>query len=85
MAGTPDGAELERLLADRGTQLMRVAIALAGDRQSGEDLLQAALERSSANHARCGRTPRVTCAGPLQPAGTIGKPSSLPCAADATP
>ena len=45
MAGTPDGAELERLLADRGTQLMRVAIALAGDRQSGEDLLQAALER----------------------------------------
>ena len=45
MAGTPDGADLERLLAERGTQLMRVAIALTGDRQSGEDLLQAALER----------------------------------------
>ena len=45
MAGTPGGANLERLLAERGTQLMRVAIALTGDRQSGEDLLQAALER----------------------------------------
>ncbi len=45
MTGTPDGADLERLLADRGPQLMRVAIALTGDRQSGEDLLQAALER----------------------------------------
>jgi RNA polymerase sigma-70 factor (sigma-E family) len=45
MAGTPDGADLERLLAERGAQLMRVAIALTGDRQSGEDLLQAALER----------------------------------------
>jgi len=45
MAGVPDGAELERLLAERGRQLMRVAIALAGDRESGEDLLQAALER----------------------------------------
>jgi RNA polymerase sigma-70 factor (sigma-E family) len=45
MAGTPDGADLERLLAERGTQLMRVAIALTGDRQSGEDLLQAGLER----------------------------------------
>ncbi len=45
MAGTPGGADLERLLAERGTQLMRVAIALTGDRQSGEDLLQAALER----------------------------------------
>ena len=42
MAGTPGGADLERLLAERGTQLMRVAIALTGDRQSGEDLLQAA-------------------------------------------
>jgi DNA-directed RNA polymerase specialized sigma24 family protein len=45
MAGTPDGADLERLLAERGAELMRVAIALTGDRQSGEDLLQAALER----------------------------------------
>jgi len=45
MAGTADGADLEQLLAERGSQLMRVAIALAGDRQGGEDLLQAALER----------------------------------------
>jgi len=45
MGGTPTGADLERLLAERGTQLMRVAIALAGDREAGEDLLQAALER----------------------------------------
>ena len=34
MAGVPDGAERERLLAERGRQLMRVAIALAGDRES---------------------------------------------------
>jgi DNA-directed RNA polymerase specialized sigma24 family protein len=57
MAGTPDGADLERLLAERGTQLMRVAIALTGDRQSGEDLLQAALERVL-------RRPRAVESGP---------------------
>lgn len=45
MAGTPTGADLERLLAERGTQLMRVATALAGGQEAGEDLLQAALER----------------------------------------
>jgi RNA polymerase sigma-70 factor (sigma-E family) len=39
------GADLEKLLADRGHQLMGAAIALAGSRQDGEDLLQAALER----------------------------------------
>lgn len=39
------GADLEKLLADRGHQLMGAAIALAGGRQDGEDLLQAALER----------------------------------------
>jgi RNA polymerase sigma-70 factor (sigma-E family) len=36
---------LELLLAERGTQLMRTAVLLAGGRQDGEDLLQAALER----------------------------------------
>lgn len=36
---------LERLLVDRGDQLIRAAIALAGSRQDGEDLLQAAVER----------------------------------------
>jgi len=45
MAGTPNASDLERLLAERGRQLMQVAIALAGSRQAGEDLLQAALER----------------------------------------
>jgi RNA polymerase sigma-70 factor (sigma-E family) len=40
----PDRA-LERLLAERGDDLMRAAIALAGSRAEGEDLLQAALER----------------------------------------
>ena len=45
MAGTPNAADLERLLAERGRQLMQVAIALTGSRQAGEDLLQAALER----------------------------------------
>ena len=45
MAGTSNAADLERLLAERGRQLMQVAIALTGSRQVGEDLLQAALER----------------------------------------
>jgi RNA polymerase sigma factor (sigma-70 family) len=39
------GDGLERLLAERGDHLMHAAIALAGSRQEGEDLLQAALER----------------------------------------
>jgi len=38
-------ADLERLLADRGEQLMRTAALLAGSQQDGEDLLQTALER----------------------------------------
>ena len=37
--------EVQRLLAERGEHLMRAAIALAGNRADGEDLLQAALER----------------------------------------
>jgi RNA polymerase sigma-70 factor (sigma-E family) len=45
MARDRDGAELEQLLAERGSSLMGAAIALAGSRQDGEDLLQAALER----------------------------------------
>jgi RNA polymerase sigma-70 factor (sigma-E family) len=40
-----DGAELERLLAERGSQLVRAATALAGSRDEAEDLLQAAVER----------------------------------------
>jgi RNA polymerase sigma-70 factor (sigma-E family) len=45
MARDRDGAELEQLLAERGSALLAVATALAGNRQDGEDLLQAALER----------------------------------------
>ncbi|HEY2519316.1 MAG TPA: SigE family RNA polymerase sigma factor [Streptosporangiaceae bacterium] len=45
MAGDPAGPQLEQLLAERGPSLMAAAIALAGSRPDGEDLLQAALER----------------------------------------
>jgi RNA polymerase sigma-70 factor (sigma-E family) len=38
-------ADLDRLLAERGDELIRAAIALAGHRADGEDLLQTALER----------------------------------------
>jgi RNA polymerase sigma-70 factor (sigma-E family) len=38
-------AELERFLADRGDQLLRTAVLLAGSREAGEDLLQTGLER----------------------------------------
>lgn len=45
MAQDRQGAELEQLLAERGSALLAAAIALAGSRPDGEDLLQAALER----------------------------------------
>jgi RNA polymerase sigma-70 factor (sigma-E family) len=45
MARDRDGAELERLMAERGSALLAAATALTGNRQDGEDLLQAALER----------------------------------------
>ena len=38
-------ADLELFLAERGEALLRTAILLAGSRDAGEDLLQAALER----------------------------------------
>jgi DNA-directed RNA polymerase specialized sigma24 family protein len=40
-----NGDQLEHLLSDRGPQLLRAAVLLAGSQQDGEDLLQAALER----------------------------------------
>ena len=43
--GDGRAADLDQLLAERGDQLMRAAVALAGSRSDGEDLLQAALER----------------------------------------
>ena len=45
MAREWGSADWERLLAERGDQLMGTAIALGGSRDAGEDLLQAALER----------------------------------------
>jgi RNA polymerase sigma-70 factor (sigma-E family) len=38
-------ADLELFLAERGDHLLRTAVLLAGSREAGEDLLQAALER----------------------------------------
>jgi RNA polymerase sigma-70 factor (sigma-E family) len=49
---TGRGAEVEQLLATRGRHLMQAAIALAGSRPDGEDLLQAALERLLRNYRR---------------------------------
>ncbi len=45
MQEAADAEALEQFLAERGTQLMRTAVLLAGGRQDGEDLMQAALER----------------------------------------
>ena len=45
MQEAQDADALELLLAERGIHLMRTAVLLAGGRQDGEDLLQAALER----------------------------------------
>ena len=45
MRDAQGSGELERLLAEHGGDLMRTAALLAGSRQDGEDLLQAALER----------------------------------------
>ena len=52
MGRDPDNGSLERLLDERGQQLMRAAIALTGSRADGEDLLQAALERLVQNWRR---------------------------------
>jgi RNA polymerase sigma-70 factor (sigma-E family) len=38
-------ADLEAFLAERGQPLLRTAVLLAGSKEAGEDLLQAALER----------------------------------------
>ena len=47
-----DRGSLERLLDERGQDLMRAAVALTGSRADGEDLLQAALERLLRNWHR---------------------------------
>jgi DNA-directed RNA polymerase specialized sigma24 family protein len=45
MDGEQPVAALERLLAEKGENLLRTAILLTGSRADGEDLLQSALER----------------------------------------
>ena len=51
--------EVERLLAERGDPLMATAIALAGNRPEGEDLLQAALERLLRHWSRIDADPEL--------------------------
>jgi RNA polymerase sigma-70 factor (sigma-E family) len=53
----PDGGSLERLLDERGQDLMRAAVALTGSCADGEDLLQAALERLLRNWRRVDTDP----------------------------
>jgi RNA polymerase sigma-70 factor (sigma-E family) len=48
----PRLAELERFLAERGERLLRTAMLLTGSKESGEDLLQAALERLFRNWSK---------------------------------
>jgi RNA polymerase sigma-70 factor (sigma-E family) len=45
MPANRSAAELERFLAERADHLMRTAVLLTGSRESGEDLLQTAVER----------------------------------------
>lgn len=45
MAAERNAAELELFLAERADHLLRTAVLLAGSREAGEDLLQAAVER----------------------------------------
>ena len=52
-----DRGGLERLLGERGQDLMRAAVALTGSRADGEDLLQAALERLLRNWRRVDTDP----------------------------
>jgi RNA polymerase sigma-70 factor (sigma-E family) len=47
-----DTSSLERLLGERGDELLRAAVALTGSRADGEDLLQAAVERVLRNWRR---------------------------------
>ena len=57
MGRDPDRGGLERLLGERGQDLMRAALALTGSRADGEDLLQAALERLLRNWRRVDTDP----------------------------
>jgi RNA polymerase sigma-70 factor (sigma-E family) len=52
-----DTGGLERLLGERGDELLRAAVALTGSRADGEDLLQAAVERVLRNWHRVDTDP----------------------------
>jgi RNA polymerase sigma factor (sigma-70 family) len=52
MASRSAAAAVDRLLAERGDQLFRAAVALTGSHADGEDLLQAALERLLSDRPR---------------------------------
>ena len=78
MAGDVDAGSLERLLDERGQHLLRAAVALAGSRADGEDLLQAALAPSpdrsgglSAAHPVSPGRRWLACPGPV--AGQAGE------------
>ncbi len=45
MANDQAVAELEQFLAERADRLLRTAVLLTGSRETGQDLLQTALER----------------------------------------
>lgn len=51
--------QLRHLLADRGPQLLRTAVLLAGSQQDGEDLLQTALERLVRQRRRVDGSPEA--------------------------
>ena len=57
MGRDPGGGSLERLLDERGQDLMRAAVALTGSCADGEDLLQAAVERLLRNWRRVDTDP----------------------------
>jgi RNA polymerase sigma-70 factor (sigma-E family) len=52
VTGDRDTEELQAFLADRGDDLLRCAVLLAGGREAGEDLLQTAVERLLARWRR---------------------------------
>ncbi len=67
MRDAQDADDLERLLAARGTQLLRTAVLLTGSRTDGEDLMQAALERLVRQGRRISGNPEIRALHLLPP------------------
>ena len=63
MAADRSTAELERFLAERADHLLRTAVLLTGSKETGEDLLQTAVERLLRRWRRFDGDPEDTCAG----------------------